>query len=94
MKLVSPYSLFFDALFRGRRYRKRLTGDLDEVVLQIDRIAQHPQGIARLDRAREERIASNIGRCFENYSNVLVVVDLERMEGVLSALKSMGISLQ
>ncbi|MEM3852177.1 MAG: hypothetical protein QXP70_04175 [Methanomassiliicoccales archaeon] len=90
MKYVSPSSLFIDAIFRKRRYRRSLQGELEEVVMQLDRIAQHPNGIARLDQERERHMARGIKTLAERENKVLAVVNLERFPGVIREIELHG----
>lgn len=94
MKYISPYSLFLDAIVRGRRYRRKIEGSPEEVVIRMDRLAQHPAGIGRLDREREETMAKNIIKHTGNYSSFLAIVSLERLDGVLEALRRQGVSFR
>jgi len=85
LRFISPTSLFFSSLFR-RRKRKEIGGTLEEVVLELDRLAQRPSGMKLLDRERERHVASVIARSASEGRNMLAVVEFERSEGIVREL--------
>lgn len=90
MQHVKPTSLFFDSILRRRRMKKSLEGDAEDVVMQLDRIGKHPQGMAIIEERREVHMAENILQNASIHRVFLALVDYERAAGIRSAVERMS----
>ena len=82
MEKVKPTSLFFDSLLRRRRMRKSIEGSVEDVVLQLDAIGKHPEGMAVIEERRERHMAESILENASRHGTFLALVDFERAAGI------------
>lgn len=82
MEHVKPTSLFFDSIFRKRRMRKSIEGSVEEVVMKLDDIGKHPEGMAVIEERRERHMAESIVENASSHGTFLALVDFERAEGI------------
>ena len=58
----------------------------EEFVLEWDRVINRFGGFRRLEKKREERMASRIRRISSKYSRVLAILEYKRMKGIINRL--------
>jgi pheromone shutdown protein TraB len=85
---VGTLDLIRESLFL-KRLRKRLMrcASPDEFVITWDSLINRSKGFSLLAAEREEHMAGVLKRLSRKYSEVVAIIELERVEGVLSHLE-------
>ncbi len=85
---VSTMELLLQGRLESRLRKKRFhVASPQEFALAWDAEVNRSVGFARLQREREKFIASRLGEIAEGAARVLAVVEVERVKGVLAALR-------
>jgi hypothetical protein len=88
---VGAVELLFQGRSRNRLARRRFRAATpSEFVLEWDAEVNRSAGFARLQLERERHIAKRIREIAETAKRVLAVVEVERAQGVLTALRGEG----
>lgn len=87
-RAVSAMELILQGRVHSRLGRKRFRATTpQEFVLEWDAEVNRPIGFARLQREREAHMASRLRAVAEDARRVLAVIEVERVKGVLAALR-------
>ena len=82
MENVKPTSLFFDSILRKRWMRKSIEGNVDDVVLQLDAIGKHPDGMGVIEEKPDRHMAQGKLETASRHGTFLALVDFERAAGI------------
>ena len=91
VKNVSLWAL----MRQGDRFNKiarkaSKAADAASFAVEWDRWENKVKGYARVQRAREEKIAAGIAALAKRHARVVAIVEFERLEGVLQALRTIA----
>jgi len=88
-RFVGAVELLFQGRAEGRLARKRFRATTpEEFVLEWDAAVNRSTGFARLQIEREKHMASRIETLAGTSDKILAVVEVERIRGVLGALRA------
>jgi len=93
VRSISTPSLVYHSLrWRWLKRKRFRAATARRFALDWDRAVNSLKGFRSLENRREEHMASRLAGLCRKYKSVLAILELERMEGVLSRLRTVGLN--